>query len=429
MIKVVAVADLHLGKMSTQVPNKSKASSNHVLKEITTYCIEEKVDVVLMVGDIVDRENKFFEAYPPLRSALEQLSKNNITTYFVGGNHDYDTLPKMLETFQIPDVHFLGKNATWESMLYEKDNQRLQIVGWSFPNQYHNSSPFHNFNTLEIDKTIPTIGIVHGDYDSSNSPYAPLLQEEFNASGITTWILGHIHKHGFMNDGNPVVVYPGSPQALSPKELGEHGILSFYVQGNTISRPELLPFSDVLYTNVYVNIPIGIKNDEIRSHLSDRMNSEIDKIRHKTKASQIVVDLILTGYIPDLENLRTIVNRELKQKNFGAYYIRKVDISSLKATDYDLDNLATRKDMIGSIAGLIRELEKNQTVSQQTEKLLKDAEILTKNAINNNTYEGLRERNQRKVIADKNKLRDMILKEANIILAYFLEQIKERNHG
>ncbi|HYW95118.1 MAG TPA: metallophosphoesterase, partial [Bacteroidales bacterium] len=93
-MKILATSDLHLGKRSSEVPLTEKESSTrYTWEQIVDGCLNQAVDVVLLAGDIVDRDNRFFEAVGPLQAGLEKLDRAGITVIITAGNHDYDVLP------------------------------------------------------------------------------------------------------------------------------------------------------------------------------------------------------------------------------------------------------------------------------------------------------------------------------------------------
>jgi DNA repair exonuclease SbcCD nuclease subunit len=67
MIKAIATGDLHLGKRShIRDQSADKLSTRYTWNKIVEWCTGNSVDLLLLTGDIVDRDNKFFEAVGPL---------------------------------------------------------------------------------------------------------------------------------------------------------------------------------------------------------------------------------------------------------------------------------------------------------------------------------------------------------------------------
>src|SRR5690554_4476956 len=222
-IKILATADLHLGKRSSDVTG-DHASTKYTLSKITDYCIDKNVDVLVLCGDIVDWDNRFFEAYGPLQEAFDNLGKHNIQVYLVAGNHDFNVLPQIIETGNNAHVHLLGQDENWEVKAFTKNGQTIQFVGWSFARRYVKESAMLTWDDSLLNPNYQTIGLLHGDTDARDSHYGPIDLNELRNTDVAMWILGHIHKPQQLAD-RPIVRYPGSPQALSAKEPGIHGPL------------------------------------------------------------------------------------------------------------------------------------------------------------------------------------------------------------
>jgi DNA repair exonuclease SbcCD nuclease subunit len=78
-IKILATADLHLGKSSADVSGLH-ASTKYTWQKIIDYCIHNQIDVLVLCGDIVDWDNRYFEAIGPLQKGFEDLYKHGILT-------------------------------------------------------------------------------------------------------------------------------------------------------------------------------------------------------------------------------------------------------------------------------------------------------------------------------------------------------------
>lgn len=425
-IKIAAVADLHLGRTSTYLPDSVNGSTKRVLKEIEKFCIEEEIDILFMAGDIVDRENKYFEAYNPLRSTLNKLSESGTSIYLVGGNHDFDTLPKILNQNDKDNIHFLGKGEEWQYELYKKGDNKLQIIGWSFPEQFYDSSPIEKLNKDIIRNDIPTIGIVHGDYYDKNSPYAPLNTPILYDCGVDAWIFGHIHKRELIED-SPIILYPGSPQALSPKEKGAHGIALLSTNGNTIEFGGFVNLSPITYQNVEIEIPFDLDEEELRSFIMEGLNNKIKNITHKVSNKTFILDLNLTGYNIDLIQIKEIKNNLLLDQDFENYNatIRKINTDQLKSTVKDMQALSHEDSMMGMMARIIKDLRTRNLDNELSQEILKEVKEEMKTLAATRTYSGLFKAGEPPMNEDS--LIKFIEGEANIILSHFIEQ-QNREH-
>lgn len=79
-IKNLPTPDLHLGKTSADVLGKH-ASTKYTWFKIVNWCIQNTADVLVLCWDIVDWDNRFFEAFSTLKSGIDQLEQNGIQVY------------------------------------------------------------------------------------------------------------------------------------------------------------------------------------------------------------------------------------------------------------------------------------------------------------------------------------------------------------
>ena len=136
-VRILATADIHIGRCPTRVPDPEDArrfSCARMWHEIVERAIQEKVDLVTLSGDIIDHDNRFFEATGPLEAGLVKLAAAGIHTYAVAGNHDFDVLPRIVDAVGTDHFHLLGRDGRWEQTEFIRDGQPLlRIHGWSFP--------------------------------------------------------------------------------------------------------------------------------------------------------------------------------------------------------------------------------------------------------------------------------------------------------
>src|SRR5690606_1937215 len=97
-VRILCAGDLHLGRRSSRVPwdgDGAAGSCAEAWMRLVECAIRERVDLVALSGDLVDHDNRWFEAFGPLERGLKRLADAGIPVYAVAGNHDYDTLPHL----------------------------------------------------------------------------------------------------------------------------------------------------------------------------------------------------------------------------------------------------------------------------------------------------------------------------------------------
>lgn len=85
-MKILHTSDLHIGKYIGTYDLKE--DTKYVLNQVVDTAIRERVEVVLISGDIFDRPNPSEEAIKMYVSFLKELLDKNIKVIAISGNHD-----------------------------------------------------------------------------------------------------------------------------------------------------------------------------------------------------------------------------------------------------------------------------------------------------------------------------------------------------
>ncbi|TVR37574.1 MAG: DNA repair exonuclease [Cryomorphaceae bacterium] len=363
MIKLLATGDLHLGRSSTQLPaGADEYPVSKVWKRIVEKAINLKVDALLLSGDIIDRENRFFEAVGQLQSGFAKLRDADIPVYMVSGNHDFDVLPDVLNHDNSAHVHLLGASGSWQTEVFAKNGIQLQLVGWSFPTQYFRQDPINSLLREQLNPSWPTIGLLHGEVGAPDSSYAPLEVSRLQSAGVGLWVLGHIHKPEHWASPGCDIWYPGSPQALSPKEQGVHGPLLIEVHGISDIRTTQVPLSPVRYETL--SVPIT-RSAGIRAEVMSAFNAFAHSEDFAAMGVEhLVIDLILTGEQDDITSVDGALKNMVEDLNLDlngiGLSVRKV-INQLVPAISNMEELAQQSSPAGLLAESILALQREES--------------------------------------------------------------------
>ena len=258
-MRVVAVADVHLGKQPSKVPDAlgraADLSAAQAWRNLVTYCADDPPAALLIAGDLVDDDNDLFEATEIVAEGVERLADLGTRVIAVSGNHDQKALPRVAA--RVPKLEILGDGGRWESATVEAGGERLQVLGWSFPQVRHHESPVDSaLRTLAAEPFDgPTIGLLHGDLDVAQSPYAPVQRRDLEALPTAAWLLGHQHVTHDLDAQAKPVGYLGSLAASDPGEAGRHGAWELTLEGGRVAFKHL-PLAPLRYEQVTVELPL-----------------------------------------------------------------------------------------------------------------------------------------------------------------------------
>lgn len=285
-MKFAHLADCHLG--SWRLP-ELRALNLESFKKIIDICVKEKVDFVLIAGDLFD------SAYPPIEileetfSQLKKLKDAGISCYLIAGSHDYSASGKTflsvlekadfcINIYQPDEVRgktFLNPVIHKNIALYGYPGKKAGLEVEELRNIKLQESPF--FKILALHTCIEdAIG---------NLPIASISKSELPKADY--YALGHLHVN-YAKD-NFIYAGPAFPNNFSELEELKHG--SFYI----------------IETN-----PLQIKKQEIKLKEVEVIELKIsnaltatDKITEELKKREIKDKIILLKLSGKLEKGKT----------------------------------------------------------------------------------------------------------------------------
>ncbi len=427
-VKILATGDIHLGKRSADVPeNTEKAATTFTWQRMVSYAIDNKLDAILLSGDIVDEENKFFEANNVFAEGCQQLDDNNIPVVLVAGNHDHDVLPEIIKTNTFSNIHLLGEKGSWELKTLDTKNGQIQIAGWSFPSGSVTYNPFTKFNLKDINPNVPVIGLLHADYGVSNSLYSPVQEKDFLNKHIELWILGHIHKPDVMSEHPIKIIYPGSPHALSAKEPGIHGPVVLNIEDKNRITHKWLDFSPVKYEHLSIDTGTPDSLNDIRSIILTDIHKKANAIETQYEhLHYLIFDVELSGKFNDLTKIpnlqQEITEQPIIEHADLTVSVRKL-INKLKPVVENLSNLAKQSSPAGVLADTILKLENGKT-TPFADKLMEKWKKKQIKVISWNTYFPLYQEHMKNNANTDIEAREYILESCNHLLDALLLQTK-----
>ncbi|MEC9097452.1 MAG: DNA repair exonuclease [Planctomycetota bacterium] len=355
-MKLLLSADLHLGRQSSRVGDRSSHTAIACWHRMVSLAIEHGVDAVLLAGDVVEQRNKRFESYGPLSNGISRLAKSEITTIAVSGNHDFDVLPPLVDSIAQDRFFLLGRNGRWESKVFIFGDESLQVDGWCFPSKRVPVNPLETYLPEEHDVDLH-LGMVHGDLEATDSRYAPITIDSLAKTNVAGWLLGHIHKPDLRGGSQPWILYPGSPQALDPGETGIHGV--WVLDTELDKEPQRYPLSSVCYSPVEVDVS-SCADDDVAGYVERALKEHGRKIVEQSDSELKIVSLRPSIIGDCLEPLT--VRQDLK--NLHEYQIEEggVSIEVDKVTLAIRENLnpaefAGQKNALAKAVQLLHELE------------------------------------------------------------------------
>ena len=379
--RFLTAGDIHLGRRPARVPSDQDASEfapRRAWRALVQTAIAQQVDAIALTGDVVDQDNRFYEAFSDLQDGVQQLVNEGIRVLAVAGNHDFDVLPRLAE--QIDGFDLLGEGGTWETIsLSSRDGTSVRFVGWSFPLRHVTENPLASYRVTT--DNMPTIGLLHCDCQTQTSSYGPVPLADLKGRDLDVWAMGHIHSGGLLDDGGPVVFYTGSPQGLDPSEVGPHGAWLVTLEAGEQPKLELQSLSALQWERV--DIPIDGATTE--SAMEQGVNQAVQRLHEAIRSQQagqvraVGCRLRLTGRTALHRKMPSIVARitEDYRPSFDdiLYFVESVQDET--RPDVALEELARSSDPAGLLAQRLLVLDRREPTDAYQDLLANAREAIT----------------------------------------------------
>ena len=296
-LRFIHAADLHLdspfiGIKAVAPDNVADALQDATFgayEKIINMCIDERVDALLVAGDVYDSADRSLRAQLKFVEGLKRLDKAGIRSFVCHGNHDpLDGWEARLDYSQ-GCTRFREESKAVP--VFEDDPERAVVHGISYPTRdvYDNLA-------LRLGKGHPeafSIGLMHANVgsDTTHVNYAPCSLEDLERSGIDYWALGHVHGRQVISERSPIVVYPGNPQGRHPNEPGARGVYLVEVDDDGAVRLDFRSVDIVRWERTLLEI----SHMETEQDLIDGIHQSIDDALNSANGASVVLRIALAG--------------------------------------------------------------------------------------------------------------------------------------
>ena len=393
-VRLLAIGDIHLGRTPSRLPPELRASElgpAEAWRRAVDHALAHDVRAVLLAGDVVDRDDDFFEAYRALENGVRRLADAGIDVIGVAGNHDVKVLPRLAR--HIPHFRLLGEGGAWESFRIEEDGAAVTLWGWSFPQARVPDSPLADWSFGAAPGI--RLGLLHCDRDAgADSPYAPVARAELERAGLDGWLLGHIHKPDALTAASPSG-YLGSLTGMDRGESGPRGPWMITVGDGRIAEVEHLPIAPLRWEALDVDLEGIGEPFETRERLLAKV-TELDARMASlpTPPGAVGLSVSLSGRT-DFGNaaLEQLSPEDRNETHTGAagtrYFIESVRPDT--RPEIDLEDLARRRDPVGLLATRLLWLDRPEG-DPERERLVGEARKALRDQFTQSVWRGLGDR-------------------------------------
>jgi DNA repair protein SbcD/Mre11 len=366
--RFIHCSDLHIDSpfkgLASQVPSLTehlRESTFRAFYNIVKLALEEKVDAVLIAGDIFDGTDRSLQAQLKFRRGLLELSEKGIPSFIVHGNHDPSN--SWSHTLDWPEsTTIFPGNKVARFPVTQGCKTLAWVYGISYPQREVNENLVLKFKK-DQDQGF-AVGLLHANVGQQpgHDNYAPCSLQDLISSDFDYWALGHIHEFKVLRENNPCIVYSGNTQARHLKETGPKGCCLVTLNSGAPANIKFVPTDVVSYRSAKVDVSGTSSINEVLQVLQ----SQVEELTKESSTYEgLVVRLVLTG--------RTTIHNELQipgsdkalTEEVNAFFKGHspwilVDLFTKTTGTYDIDSLKEGKNFVADLLSLCEDDQNKQ---------------------------------------------------------------------
>jgi DNA repair exonuclease SbcCD nuclease subunit len=361
-MKFIHCADVHLDtplQGLAQYPgspaNEIRNATRRAFERVLSTAISERVDFVIVAGDLYDTGLKSFESALFFNKQMARLKDAGIGVYLIYGNHD--AASKLIKQIRPPsNVHVFRAS---EAQTFLDDGLRVAIHGQSFA-----TPEITEDLAAKYPPPIPgffNIGVLHTNLAgiSEHANYAPCSLETLKNKGYQYWALGHVHNRQILCT-DPYIIYPGNIQGRHGKEQGEKSCELVTVSDAGAISIETISTSVVPWFQTDIDASGCRTAEEVYEKLRLGLEGMLSQSRERVTALRLRILGTTDAHgelSRDLEQVRHEAISIATECGKGLFWVERVEVST--SPRLNRDELLKRDDPIGEVVRIIASLRQD----------------------------------------------------------------------
>lgn len=375
-MRFIHAADLHLdsplrglARYEGAPAERLRTATRAALERLIDRALDERVDFLLLAGDLYDRDWQDFRTGLFFREQMARLNRAAIRVFIVQGNHDAQGV--ISRQLSLPPNCFVFSSRAAQTQRI--DELAVAIHGRSFPDRAVAEDLVPSYPD-----PIPgwfNIGLLHTSLNGrpGHDTYAPTSLAALTAKGYDYWALGHIHTREVLSERHPRIVFPGNLQGRHANETGAKGCERVSVEAGRIEAEFL-----ALDVARWSQISLALDGVERLDDLADTFRAALRPVLEGATDRLHALRVSLSGTTP-LHTLEARQPGTLEAALRGAaqdaeaeIWIEQVRVAL--SAPQDRAEAAQRQDAIGELLRLVDGLAGDEALLRQwTQAALGDA--------------------------------------------------------
>lgn len=368
--RFVHAADLHLDTpyrgRTAELRKRLQDAGRKAFERLVDLCIDERVDALLLAGDVFDHDRITLATEAFLGDELVRLVEAGVHVVAISGNHDPGQELERSRPIGWPTDGFtlVTGHTPVEVEVPGRDGEPVGVVvatGHRTHRDTENLARRYDVPGGEL----PAVAVLHTQVESASGagehkPYAPCTTDDLAARAFDYWALGHVHKRQRVLDA-PVAHYAGNLQGRHFGELGGKGALLVEVaRRGAAPDVSFRPLAPVRWERI---APPRLHDAATLADLTDRVRTAFAEVRRGDDVlpdQQWMLRVELAGPCPLAAELRRDDERtelaerlaaELARDGVLDVELRDVGLS----TPVDLDAHRHQPHLLGEVLALHEE--------------------------------------------------------------------------
>ncbi len=286
-MRFIHTADLHidsplrgLSRYEGAPLERLRGATRRTLERLVDLAIDEKIDFLLIAGDLYDRDWQDFHTGLFVREQMVRLGRSGIRVFIVQGNHD----ARGVITRQIPWPDNVKVFSSRTAETVHLADLGVAIHGHSFPDREVPEDLVPGYPPA-----VPgcfNIGLLHTSLTgmAGHDTYAPTTLPNLKSRGYDYWALGHIHARQVICE-QPRVVFPGNLQGRHARETGSKGCELVSVEGASMTA-RFMPLAVVRWHQIRIDLQPLKALDELPGRITQALQlaaSEAGDVLHAVR--------------------------------------------------------------------------------------------------------------------------------------------------
>lgn len=289
-MRFLHTADLHidsplrgLSRYEGAPLERLRGATRRALERLVDLALDERVDFLLIAGDLYDRDWQDFHTGLFVRAQMVRLGRAGIAVFIVQGNHD----ARGVITRQIPWPDNVTVFSSRSAHTVCLDALGVAIHGHSFPDREVPEDLVPGFPPA-----VPgyfNIGLLHTSLTGigGHDTYAPTTLHNLRSRGYDYWALGHIHVRQVVCE-QPRVVFPGNLQGRHARETGPKGCELVTVEGG-LTTARFMPLAVVCWHQVVIDLQPVKTLDELPGLVTQALQLAVHQAGDPLHAVRVIL--------------------------------------------------------------------------------------------------------------------------------------------